>query len=156
MSSQVQCPNCGGFRVSMQDQGWSGVLIFTIFLGGWWGLLGCGALLLTLEDIVDTIQSGMFFAALLGLLIGWGPIILVSSRRKPYLLKCDLCGKEWDQRETIINLNEEPSSLPAYEEEIKELVRRGRKIDAIKVYRQHTKAGLRDAKRFIEEIEKNL
>lgn len=37
--------------------------------------------------------------------------------------------------------------------EIMELVRRGRKTEAIKLFRQETGAGLKDAKEFIESLE---
>lgn len=37
--------------------------------------------------------------------------------------------------------------------EIMELVRRGRKTEAIKLFRQETGAGLKDAKQFIESLE---
>jgi ribosomal protein L7/L12 len=37
--------------------------------------------------------------------------------------------------------------------EIVDLVRRGRKTEAIKLFRQETGAGLKDAKRFIESLE---
>jgi ribosomal protein L7/L12 len=37
--------------------------------------------------------------------------------------------------------------------EVADLVRRGRKTEAIKLFRQETGAGLKDAKRFIESLE---
>jgi ribosomal protein L7/L12 len=40
--------------------------------------------------------------------------------------------------------------------EIQDLLRRGRKIDAIKVYRERTGLGLKEAKDAVEEIERGL
>lgn len=41
----------------------------------------------------------------------------------------------------------------AWEEEVRALVRQGRKIDAIKLYREHTGLGLREAKDAVEALE---
>jgi len=46
----------------------------------------------------------------------------------------------------------EPSTWEA-SPEIMDLVRRGKKIEAIRLFRQETGAGLKDAKEFIESLE---
>lgn len=45
-----------------------------------------------------------------------------------------------------------PPAEPAYLAEVRELKARGKKINAIKVYREHTSASLRDAKDFVERM----
>jgi len=50
-----------------------------------------------------------------------------------------------------------PTALRSgFGEDIDELIRRGRKIDAIKRYRDQTNAGLRDAKNAIDQREAKL
>ncbi len=53
------------------------------------------------------------------------------------------------------NLGIAYAELPCWQvsPEIMELVRRGRKTEAIKLFRQETGAGLKDAKEFIESLE---
>lgn len=45
---------------------------------------------------------------------------------------------------------------PSYLSEIRALLGRGLKIEAIKVYRAHTQLGLKEAKDAVEEIERTL
>lgn len=49
----------------------------------------------------------------------------------------------------------DPWSVPPWPEVV-DLLRRGRKIEAIKVYRGHTGVGLKEAKDVVEEVERRL
>ena len=46
----------------------------------------------------------------------------------------------------------QPNSRPAYENQIIELVRRGKTIEAIKLYRQNVRASLTEAKDYVDSI----
>ncbi len=50
----------------------------------------------------------------------------------------------------------DPNADPARSPQIQEALRRGDKIEAIKIYRQLTNAGLAEAKRAIDNLEANL
>ncbi len=50
----------------------------------------------------------------------------------------------------------DPNADPACSPQIQEALRRGDKIEAIKIYRQLTNAGLAEAKQAIDNLEANL
>jgi ribosomal protein L7/L12 len=49
-----------------------------------------------------------------------------------------------------------PEAAPGDDPRIIELIQKGKKIDAIKIYRDLTNAGLADAKQAVEEIQRRL
>ena len=55
-----------------------------------------------------------------------------------------------------LNIEFGPEILPPDDPKIVELIKKGKKIDAITMYRQTTSAGLTEAKNAVEEIQKRL
>jgi ribosomal protein L7/L12 len=55
-----------------------------------------------------------------------------------------------------LDYQEETQSEPAYLTSIYELIRQGQKIEAIKMYRSYTGAGLAEAKAAVESLEAKL
>ncbi len=101
MESQVQCPNCGGYKVGYQYPGDDGCMTWTFLLAGVGGLFSC--IFLTLLVIFEGIDLGnLAIAAFMGaggalvLLIG----IAALQPRHTHLLECHLCGYKWDTRST--------------------------------------------------------
>lgn len=116
MSAQVQCPNCGGYRVITKQklihQGRK--LIFKERLevgklvGCLWGvimpiLVVVAGFALTEDDFSDSALSTVVLLVALCLLValvGVGWYLLPIHRRETlvgYGYECELCGKQWNE-----------------------------------------------------------
>ncbi len=93
----VQCPNCGGYKVKIQNQGRGCLLTYTAFLAWIPGLLGLAmfaAYLLFARNSSEgpmTLVMGTIFLA-----VAIGPLVLQSLLRNKDLLECEICGNKWD------------------------------------------------------------
>jgi ribosomal protein L7/L12 len=68
--------------------------------------------------------------------------------------RCQNCGAWLEQTETVASARQpaEPTSSVDFESQILSLVERGQMIAAIKLYREHTGAGLAEAKSAVEAL----
>ena len=93
----AQCPNCGGYKTEVQDQGAGCGLTWLIF-GGW--ILAAGGLFFmtfagSSRSFLETI--GNFLMGAIMMAAGIGPYVLAVINTKPYLLECKLCGRKWSE-----------------------------------------------------------
>ncbi len=99
-ADQVQCPNCGGYKIKVRDQGTGCALLWLIF-GGW--LFAAGGLFLAafaFEGYGKTFLAGLgqCIGGILLIALGIGPLIFARLATNANLLECELCGNKWDNR----------------------------------------------------------
>ena len=98
MANGIQCPNCGGYKVSRTSGGWS-------CLG--WIVGGAGALtvfygvLMALLPLLAGAPEGVYL--LVGSLVVGGGLVILGIRlagTPSPTASCGICGYRWNVRET--------------------------------------------------------
>lgn len=78
-----------------------------------------------------------------------------DAGQRPVTVRCDYCGSTVIVPETLRSPHLAQGDAAPYFNEVVNLVRNGRKIEAIKLFREHNNTGLKEAKDVIDAIERN-
>ena len=92
---------------------------------------------------------------LLDMVVVAGVLLFVASKKNKANNAANTFGA--DTKESPFHSSTHSSSTSSFNsDEIVNLLRQGRKIEAIKIYRERTNLGLKEAKDAVEEIERRL
>ena len=97
MGNQVQCPNCGGYKVGYQYEGDRGCASFVLLFGVPLVLMGGLAFGLGhhLEGLAAALGAIVIGALLISVIAA---AVWLDQPKQTHLRKCILCGYEWDTR----------------------------------------------------------
>lgn len=80
--SQIQCPNCGGYKISSRDGGSCSFAVFSLFIGGF-------LFIATYLGPIPRTYSYVFFG-----IAALSFIFYTIYTQKHFV--CDICGKQFD------------------------------------------------------------
>ncbi len=111
MTGQIQCPNCGGFKVDRPSEHWTNDpscnIAFAVF-----------------------ILFAFPIGTILGLWILYDTLFKPAQKPSPYHYICRLCGYEWEQKPgEVLPINVNPDLIQKGEERLRQLEEEKRKRD---------------------------